>query len=108
MTAATVRFYRYCNSRVLKFKSATKPTLIAHWGEPALTNLDPTTGVPPPGAFNTVHSITVAEDKKLVCVADREDGRIQCFDYDGNFKENIENDAFGSRLFAVTYSPREG
>lgn len=34
---------------------------------------------PPPGTFSVPHSVTLIEDWNLLCVADRENERIQCF-----------------------------
>ena len=50
----------------------------------------------------------MAEDQKLVFVADRENGRVQCFDLDGNFKQIIKHQEFGPRIFGVDYSPDHG
>ena len=58
--------------------------------------------------FDIPHSVTVAEEFNLVCVADRENGRIQCFDLEGNFKYIIKHPEFGARLFAVEYCPLHG
>lgn len=63
---------------------------------------------PPVGTFDIPHSITVLEEKQLVCVADRENGRIQCFDLEGNFKHVIQHPQFGPRLFAIQSSPEHG
>ena len=63
---------------------------------------------PAPGVFDIPHSVTVAEEFNLVCVADRENGRIQCFDLEGNFKHIIKHPEFGTRLFAVEYCPLHG
>ena len=42
----------------------------------------------------------------LLCVADRENGRIQCTDFQGNFQHSIQSPLF-HRLFAVEYSPAD-
>ncbi|XP_071109699.1 peptidyl-glycine alpha-amidating monooxygenase B-like isoform X1 [Haliotis cracherodii] len=94
----------YCNSRVLKFSA--NGTLLDEWGQADFT--DNGDAEAPQGVFNIVHSVTVAEDKKLVCVADRENGRIQCFDLDGNFRFIIKNEQMGPRVFAIEYCPLHG
>ena len=63
---------------------------------------------PPPNRFDIPHSVTVSEDDNLVCVADRENGRISCFDFEGNFKILIKKKEFGPRLYAVEYCPMHG
>lgn len=46
-----------------------------------------------------------ASNEKLACVADRENGRIQCFSIPyGYFKFQIRLDEFNGRLFSVSYS----
>lgn len=41
-----------------------------------------------------------------MCVADRENGRIQCFIAEtGEFVKEIKNEEFGGEVFAITYSP---
>lgn len=65
-------------------------------------------GYPPPGTFNLPHGLALAEDKGQLCVADRENGRIQCFDLSGNFIRQIHPPQFGSALYALEYCPRHG
>lgn len=44
-----------------------------------------------------------------MCVADRENGRIQCFiAQTGEFVKEIKKEEFGERVFAITYSPVGG
>ena len=64
-------------------------------------------GVPPDGSFNIPHSITTLEDQGWVCVADRENGRIQCFDYDGKFIKNIHMEGVHSKIYAVSYGKKD-
>jgi peptidylamidoglycolate lyase len=55
------------------------------------------------------HALALAEDKEMLCVADREDGRIQCFNcHNGSFKVQFSSSEMGSRLFSVAYSPAKG
>lgn len=63
----------YCNSRIMKFNSNGE--FITSWG---IKNTGST--LPQPnGHFSIPHSITLIEDWDLICVADRENRRIQCF-----------------------------
>ncbi|KAK7496068.1 hypothetical protein BaRGS_00012769 [Batillaria attramentaria] len=93
----------YCHSRVLKFSK--DGNLVGQWGK---QNIFRTRGMPPAGTFDIPHSVTVAEDLGRVFVADRENGRIQTFDMDGNFQDQIQHPEFGPRLFAIEYCPRHG
>uniref|UniRef100_F1L7K5 peptidylamidoglycolate lyase n=1 Tax=Ascaris suum TaxID=6253 RepID=F1L7K5_ASCSU len=61
----------YCNSRVMKFDQNGK--LIATFGSPN-SGL-----IPEDGEFWIPHSLALIEDLNLICVADRENERIQCF-----------------------------
>ena len=40
----------------------------------------------------------------MLYVADRENGRIQCFDTEGTFHKQISSQLFGGRVFAVNYN----
>ena len=43
-----------------------------------------------------------------VCVADRENGRVQCFDLEGNFVKTLKPSEFGSRIFSTAYTKANG
>jgi len=61
----------YCNSRIMKFDK--NGNFLAKFGTK-------NAGYPPgAGQLNVPHSITLIEDLNLICVADRENERIQCF-----------------------------
>ena len=64
----------------------------------------------PPGTFMVPHSLALAEDKGEVCVADRENGRVQCYDVSDKPRHTrvYKIPQWGSRLFALDYSPRDG
>jgi hypothetical protein len=78
----------YGNSRVAKFDKNGK--FIKTWGSRGKE----------PGQFNLVHGIAV-DAKGDVYVSDRENHRIQVFDNDGNFKNQIPN----VRANAICISP---
>ena len=64
---------------------------------------------PKPFEFNIAHSITLTDNEQGVCVADRENGRIQCFTVDGELVKIIQDrHRFGAQVYAVTYSPIAG
>lgn len=64
----------------------------------------------PHSVFSVVHNIVMCGPTLSdVCVADRENGRIQIFDKEGNFLRIFEDKKkIGQRLFAIAYSPSEG
>lgn len=100
----------YCNGRVMKFSPEGR--LILSWGKNsfALTRTFTLPAGPVPENFFAIpHALTYAADRNLLCVADREQGRIQCFDAtDGTFKAMYDNPAIGSRLFSVKYNQLDG
>jgi len=61
-----------------------------------------------PSTFSLPHSVTAAENRGIVCVADRENGRVQCFDFVGNLKQVNEAPQLGPTLYAVTYDKYSG
>lgn len=59
--------------------------------------------------FQIPHSLVFLPDRRELCVADRENGRVQCFlPEDGEFIKEIKKDEFGGEVFAVSYSPEQG
>ncbi|XP_076465980.1 peptidyl-glycine alpha-amidating monooxygenase B-like [Babylonia areolata] len=92
----------YCNSRILKFSKDGR--LLKQWGQRNSLG----GGEAGPAQFMVPHSLTVAPGLGLLCVADRENGRIQCFDLDGQFRFFIKHPQFGRAVYAVEYSPRHG
>jgi len=58
--------------------------------------------------FSLPHSVTVAEDRGIVCVADRENGRVLCFDFVGNLRQVIQAPQLGPKLYAITYDRYSG
>lgn len=87
----------YCNSRILKFSPEGK--YITYWGA---GSSDRRRRIP----FLIPHSLTFLPDKRELCVADRDNGRIQCFMAEtGEFVKEIKKDEFGGEVFAIAYSP---
>ena len=55
--------------------------------------------------MNIPHSLTLVPERDLVCVADRENGRIQCFSIsDGGLQMMLKFPEFKSSVYAVAYS----
>ncbi|XP_029428524.1 peptidyl-glycine alpha-amidating monooxygenase isoform X3 [Rhinatrema bivittatum] len=91
----------YCNSRIVQFSS--NGMFIMQWGEAS------SSGVAKPGQFRIPHSLTLVPDLAQLYVADRENGRIQCFNSEtGKFLKEIKHKAFGKEVFAVCYAPVAG
>ncbi|KAM9329356.1 peptidyl-glycine alpha-amidating monooxygenase [Gastrophryne carolinensis] len=87
----------YCNSRIMQF--SPQGMLIMQWGEPSSSRMSR------PSEFRIPHSLALIPDQLQLCVADRENGRIQCFHSEtGHFVKEIKHAAFGGRVFAVSYA----
>jgi hypothetical protein len=63
---------------------------------------------PPGGSFLIPHSIAADERRSRLYVADRENGRMQLFDFSGKLLSVWEKDQFAPKLFAVTYHKATG
>ncbi|XP_053787648.1 peptidyl-glycine alpha-amidating monooxygenase isoform X8 [Vidua chalybeata] len=88
----------YCNSRIIQF--SPNGLYVMQWGE------ETSLGRSRPGQFCIPHSLALIPDLSQLCVADRENGRIQCFRLEtGEFTREIKHKAFGRELFAVSYVP---
>uniref|UniRef100_A0A3B5MBW2 Uncharacterized protein n=1 Tax=Xiphophorus couchianus TaxID=32473 RepID=A0A3B5MBW2_9TELE len=86
----------YCNARILKF--AADGTYLTQWGAGSSDRRRRT-------PFRIPHSLVLLPERKEVCVADRENGRIQCFIAEtGEFVKEIKNEEFGGEVFAITYN----
>ncbi|XP_040435331.1 peptidyl-glycine alpha-amidating monooxygenase isoform X5 [Falco naumanni] len=88
----------YCNSRIVQF--SPNGLYVMQWGE------ETSSGRARPGQFHIPHSLALIPDFNQLCVADRENGRIQCFRLEtGEFLREIKHKSFGRELFAVSYVP---
>uniref|UniRef100_A0A6I8QYL6 Peptidylglycine alpha-amidating monooxygenase n=1 Tax=Xenopus tropicalis TaxID=8364 RepID=A0A6I8QYL6_XENTR len=88
----------YCNSRIMQF--SPNGMFIMQWGD------ETSSTIPKPGQFRIPHSLTMVPDHGQLCVADRENGRIQCFHAEtGKFVKQIKHREFGREVFAVSYAP---
>lgn len=65
---------------------------------------------PPPYDFLVPHDLTLMNDRNLVCVADRENGRIECFQTtNGSFVFDINSPGeLGSHLYSASYTSAAG
>ncbi|XP_047410835.1 peptidyl-glycine alpha-amidating monooxygenase isoform X4 [Sciurus carolinensis] len=88
----------YCNSRIVQFSPTGK--FITQWGEASSGSS------PKPGQFSVPHSLALVPHLGQLCVADRENGRIQCFKTDTKeFVREIKHASFGRNVFAISYIP---
>ena len=57
--------------------------------------------------MNIPHKLVLLEDRGEVCVADRENGRVQCYSaQNGEFVQTIQPAQFGSRIFGIAYASK--
>ncbi|XP_054445993.1 peptidyl-glycine alpha-amidating monooxygenase isoform X8 [Pteronotus mesoamericanus] len=88
----------YCNSRIVQFSPSGQ--FIAQWGE------ESSGSNPAPGQLSVPHSLALVPHLGQLCVADRENGRIQCFRTDTKeFVREIKHASFGRNVFAISYIP---
>ncbi|XP_045422162.1 peptidyl-glycine alpha-amidating monooxygenase isoform X7 [Lemur catta] len=88
----------YCNSRIVQFSPHGK--FITQWGE------ESSGSNPKPGQFRVPHSLALVPHLGQLCVADRENGRIQCFKTDTKESvREIKHSSFGRNVFAISYIP---
>lgn len=61
-------------------------------------------------SLSVPHALVYVDNTKEICVADREHGRIVCYNcYSGSFASQYQfRDVTGGRLFSLTYSPVDG
>ncbi|XP_034512462.1 peptidyl-glycine alpha-amidating monooxygenase isoform X11 [Ailuropoda melanoleuca] len=86
----------YCNSRIVQFSPTGE--FITQWGE------ESSRSNPKPGQFSVPHSLALVPHLGQLCVADRENGRIQCFTTDTKeFVREIKHASFGRNVFAISY-----
>ncbi|XP_057674520.1 peptidylglycine alpha-amidating monooxygenase isoform X2 [Corythoichthys intestinalis] len=90
----------YCNARILKFSADGR--YLSQWGA---GSSDRRRRIP----FRIPHSLAFVPGRNEVCVADRENGRIQCFiAQTGEFVKEIKKEEFGESVYAITFSPTGG
>ncbi|XP_050073103.1 peptidyl-alpha-hydroxyglycine alpha-amidating lyase 1 [Anopheles maculipalpis] len=100
----------YCNGRIVKYTSEGVPIL--SWGRNSFVltrTFNLAAGPVPVNYFAVPHALTVVPDRNLLCVADREQGRVQCFHTgNGTFHSQYSSPDMGSRLFSVKYISSDG
>lgn len=92
----------YCNARIIKFNKVGEQIL--QWGEHSF--MGRSFPIAPRNHFAIPHALTLLRDKNIICAADRENGRIQCFTaLNGTFVGQFHSQVIGDRLFSMAYSP---
>ncbi|XP_054612622.1 peptidyl-glycine alpha-amidating monooxygenase B isoform X1 [Dunckerocampus dactyliophorus] len=90
----------YCNARILKFSADGK--YLSEWGA---GSSDRRKRIP----FRIPHSLAFLPERNELCVADRENGRIQCFTAQtGEFVKEIKKEEFGGSVYAIAFLPVGG
>ena len=85
----------YCNNRIMKFSKDGK--FITQWGHSSHYSKEGSFGM---GYFSLPHDISLDEQTHQVYVADRENGRVQVFNEQGDPIYMIQN----PRLYRTVYS----
>ncbi len=86
----------YCNSRIVKFSRTGE--FIEEWSSEQ-------EGMP--SHFYVPHSLALHEKQNLLCVADRENYRVQCFDLNGNFVHETTMGDYGP-IYSVDFAANNG
>ncbi|KAH8290343.1 hypothetical protein KR054_002113 [Drosophila jambulina] len=95
----------YCNARILKYSRAGE--LILSWGQNSFSGVS--YDVAPQNYFAIPHALTLVPELELLCAADRENGRVQCFfSSNGTFHSQYHSQLIGDRLFSMAYTPASG
>ena len=61
-----------------------------------------------PYMLNVPHALAMAHDKNLICVADRENGRVLCYNMDGKIARIMQPKEFGSTIYSIAYCDAKG
>jgi hypothetical protein len=86
----------YCNSRIARFNR--QGVFVSEWSSKHA-------GMP--SHFLIPHSLALHESNNLICVADRENYRVQCFDLNGNQIHDVSSPQFGP-LYSVGFAASNG
>ena len=61
-----------------------------------------------PYRLNVPHALAMAHDKNLICVADRENGRVLCYNMEGQIARVMKPPEFGSTIYSIAYCENKG
>lgn len=60
---------------------------------------------PPSYAMFVPHALALDEDKNLIYVADREDGRVMCYNaQNGSFHREYKHPVIGTKVYSIAYA----
>ena len=103
----------YCNQRIVKYSleisnlgynNVTLKRMMS-WGT---VNKHNTLMQQSPYMLNVPHALAMAHDKNLICVADRENGRVLCYNMDGQIARIMQPKEFGSTIYSIAYCDAKG
>lgn len=86
----------YCNSRIVKLDKYGN--YLMHWSGEEQESI---------GHFYIPHALALHEGNNLICVADRENYRVQCFDLNGNFMHQSTDKEYGP-IYGVSFASNNG
>jgi DNA-binding beta-propeller fold protein YncE len=91
----------YCNNRVMHFAKDGK--FIAEFGHQSPYQREG--GAPPLGTFRLPHDISIDESQRKIFVADRENGRVQIFNEQGDALEEIVEPSLFRNVYSAHFCP---
>uniref|UniRef100_A0A915HG78 Peptidylglycine monooxygenase n=1 Tax=Romanomermis culicivorax TaxID=13658 RepID=A0A915HG78_ROMCU len=89
----------YCNDRIMKFGANGK--FLSQFGEKSMDILQD--GYPKLGTFTLPHALSLDEANRILYVADRENFRVQIFDFNGYPVDQLTSKEFGTSVYGVHY-----
>uniref|UniRef100_A0A914PSQ3 peptidylamidoglycolate lyase n=1 Tax=Panagrolaimus davidi TaxID=227884 RepID=A0A914PSQ3_9BILA len=95
----------YCNNRILHFSKSGE--FIAEFGQ-ASSSAGREISHLSLGYFQLPHDITLDEENERIYIADRENGRVQIYDFDHKPVSEIRNQQFFGNVYSVHYCSAHG
>ncbi|VDP10694.1 unnamed protein product [Soboliphyme baturini] len=86
----------YCNNRIMLFRSSGK--FVSSWPLKQISGVDFFRN-----SLHVPHDLSIDEERKLVYVADRENGRVVIVDFNGTVVGLISDQRFGGAVYGVAY-----
>ena len=95
----------YCNNRIVKFSK--NGNYFSEFGKSSTASQREAATLAL-GTFNLPHDISLDEDHDRIYVADRENGRVQVFDFQGNPVSEMRNQEYFGNVYSVDYCKGHG
>jgi hypothetical protein len=95
----------YCNNRILHFSKSGE--FVAEFGQ-ASSSAGREISHLSLGYFQLPHDITLDEENERIYIADRENGRVQIYDFDHKPVSEIRNQQFFGNVYSVHYCSAHG